>query len=68
MAAFCNRFQIPFEHRYFDEGYGFWGIEKWDRKQFYGNRIVRVSKSYKQEADFVPLCLELKGYDPMEES
>ena len=70
MSAFANRFGIPFEHRYFDEGWNFWGVDVWnvsphdkpDSKP--GGPICRIQKRYKAEADFVPLCLELKGYDP----
>jgi len=65
IAAFANKFQIPFEHRYFDEGHNYWGIEIWD---VYGDeerkRAFRKIKSYKKPEDERALCIELKGYDP----
>ena len=64
MAAFCNRFNIPFEHRYFDEGSNFWGIEQWGTEKHGGNRIARIVKRKSLDEDKVPLCIELKGYDP----
>lgn len=65
MAAFCNRFNIPFEHRYFDEGENFWGIDTWkvgefDQKE---GRVSRTEKRYNHKDDRRPLMLELKGWD-----
>lgn len=64
MAAFCNRFKIPFEHRYFDEGHNFWGIDVWARDSHDPDRIVRAHKYFNDEDDFDALCIELKEYDP----
>lgn len=64
IAAFCNRFQVPFEHRYFDEGHNFWGIETWEADRWSGNRVTRHEKRYKKPEDKNALCIELKGYDP----
>lgn len=60
IAAFSNRFKIPFEHRYFDEGHCFWGIEIWDR-DICGNQ-TRITKRRGIPEDERTLCLELKGY------
>lgn len=73
MSAFANRFGIPFEHRYFDEGENFWGVDTWgspshgrpDSKP--DGPICRIKKRDKVDADYVSLCLELKGYDPTRE-
>jgi len=65
LAAFCNRFQIPFEHRYFDEGSNFWGIEVWNNDRYH-KRVQRTSKLWKRQEDYRPLAIELKGYDPDE--
>lgn len=61
LAAFANKFGIPFEHRYFDEGHNFWGIEEWinERGVTYRN-VKRASCAEDKNA----LCIELKGYDP----
>lgn len=69
IAEFCNRFNIPFEHRYFDEGWNFWGIETWgyDKHDVDHKHVKRVSKRYNQPEDRVALCVELKGYDPDKE-
>lgn len=64
ISAFCNKFQIPFTHSYFDEGYNFWGIEEWGKEQFGGEHICRISKRKNDPADKAPLCIMLKGYDP----
>jgi hypothetical protein len=64
IAAFANRFQIEFEHRYFDEGRNFWGIEKWGRSKYGGEVLARISKRKSHPDDFDRLCIELKGYDP----
>lgn len=66
LAAFCNRFEIPFEHRWSDEGTNHWGVEMWDKDRDL-DHIQRVSKRVDDEADKVRLCLELKGYDPSDE-
>lgn len=64
MAAFANRFKIAFEHRYFDEGHNFWGIENWSKADGEGGLICRTSKRRSHADDKKPLCIELKGYDP----
>jgi Ferredoxin-like domain in Api92-like protein len=61
MSAFANRFAIPFEHRYYDEGHNFWGIERWDIK--WGETLQRVEKLFKRPEDDNPLSIELKGWD-----
>lgn len=63
MAAFANVFQVPFEHRYFDEGGRFWGIEIWDASRW-NDRIHRKERRFSIEEDKKSLCIELKGYDP----
>lgn len=64
IAAFCNRFQVPFEHRYFDEGHNFWGIETWSVDKWSGDRVTRTEKRFNKAEDKNALCIELKGYDP----
>lgn len=66
LSAFCNRFQIPFEHRYFDEGSNFWGIDEWGINKLHGlgsDRVQRIAKHWKRQEDYKPLALELKGRD-----
>ncbi len=65
MSAFANKFGIPFEHRYFDEGGNFWGIEEWGTER--GNCVRRTKKRRDHEDDYVQLCVELKGYDPSQD-
>ena len=65
LAAFCNRFQVPFEHRYFDEGSNFWGIEEWGTDKYHKS-VQRLSKRYSKQEDYKSLAIELKGYDPDE--
>lgn len=62
LAAFCNRFQVPFEHRYFDEGSNFWGIDTWDASKYH-KRVQRTTKRWKKAEDEKPLALELKNRD-----
>lgn len=59
MAAFCNRFNIPFEHRYFDEGENFWGIDTWGGSKWPGSEVLieRLEKHYKREEDRRALAL-----------
>lgn len=61
LSAFANKFGIPFEHRYFDEGHNFWGIEDWG---FVDGVLCRTKKRKSVETDRDALCIELKGYDP----
>lgn len=61
MAAFANKFGVPFEHRYFDEGHNFWGIEEWKGED---GHVFRATKRKSNEDDKAALCMELKGYDP----
>ena len=61
LSAFANKFGIPFEHRYFDEGYNFWGIEEWKVEN---GLVSREMARKSHEDDKIPLCVELKGYDP----
>jgi hypothetical protein len=63
MAAFCNRFGIAFEHRYFDEGQNFWGIDVWGEKDYHKGSIQRAKHLYKRDEDRIPLGNELKGKD-----
>ena len=51
---------IGIEHRYFDEGHCFWGITVYSPN----GGIMEYDS---QERDRIPLCIELKGYDPAEE-
>lgn len=67
IAAFCNRFQMPFEHRYFDEAPNFWGIEKWGRDRD-GEVFHRLSKRADNPDDKSPLSIELTGEDCESES
>lgn len=64
MAAFCNRFQIPFEHRYYDEGECHWGIDVWDKPKhpFGGEGVSRIEKHFKREEDRLELA-KLYGRD-----
>lgn len=66
IAAFANKFGVEFEHRYFDEGHNFWGIETWGiDKRLPDNTIIqRLTKRKSDPADKRQLCIELKGYDP----
>lgn len=57
MAAFCNRFQIPFEHRYFDEGENFWGIDTWGPSKWAEHAVQRLEKRYRREEDRRTLAL-----------
>lgn len=66
LAAFCNRFQIAFEHRYFDEGSFFWGIDQWGTGRWDKGRVQRIEKRWNKKEDYKPLCIELKHYDPDE--
>lgn len=66
LAAFCNKFQIPFEHRYYDEGSNFWGIERWGLKPYDEKHICRIDKQRSLPEHEKMLCIELKGYDPDE--
>ena len=70
LAAFANKFSIPFEHRYFDEGHNYWGIEKWGRHHADppSTPVHRIEKRASMPEDNRALCLELKGYDPEYES
>lgn len=61
LSAFSNRFNVPFEHRYFDEGHGFWGIETWKSVD---GIVKRTGKRKSNLEDKKALCVELKGYDP----
>ena len=64
LAAFNNRFQIPFEHRYCCERGEFWGVEIWDESRFHAGRITRREKRFNQAEDERRLCIELWDYDP----
>jgi|SRR6185437_597645 len=59
MAAFCNRFNIPFEHRYYDEGENFWGIDTWGFGTWPGEKefVSRREKRFKKEEDRRMLAL-----------
>jgi hypothetical protein len=67
LAAFCNRFNVPFEHRYFDEGSNYWGIERWSMEKHGGERVTRTEKLWKRQEDYKPLCIELQGRNPDED-
>lgn len=66
LAAFANKFNIPFEHRYYDEGQNFWGIETWGTDQYdtKDTPVHRITKRKDNPDDVKVPCLELKGYDP----
>jgi len=57
LVALANKFNVAFEHRYFDEGHNFWGVEMWSK----GRRLTKRASDPKDKR---PLCMELKGYDP----
>lgn len=59
MAAFCNRFNIPFEHRYYDEGECHWGIDKWDFGRWGDDKdaVSRIEKRFKKPEDRRMLAL-----------
>jgi len=42
--AFAEKFNIPFEHQYYDEGDNFWGIIRWAPNPKEGGRVVPVEK------------------------
>lgn len=63
LAAFANKFCIPFQHRYFTEGINSWGVEEWGVSAFCPH-IHRVKKDLNNPNSKHQLCLELKGYDP----
>jgi hypothetical protein len=68
LTAFANKFKVPFEHRYYDEGGNFWGIERWGyREDFEKDVFQRIAKRKSDKADEVSLCMELKGYAPNRE-
>ena len=62
LAAFANKYAIPFEHRYFDEGENFWGIQKWGTDQ-HCSIVHRIGKRDSDDADKILLGKELKGED-----
>jgi len=64
MAAFANRFGVAFEHRYFDEGHNFWGIEEWKEDD---GRVKRATTRKNVEDDKIKLCISLTGFDPTKE-
>lgn len=64
IVALANKFLLPFEHRYYGEG-PFWGIETWEPKEGFA---IRTSARKNEDEDARGLCLELKGYDPMEDN
>lgn len=61
LAALANRYRVAFEHRYFDEGHNFWGVEIWGLDD---ECPTRLTKRKNEGADKRALCIELKGYDP----
>lgn len=61
LSALNNRLQVPFEHRYYDEGDNFWGIEKWGEHKHDTGRVMRISKRWSDPEDQQALQLELKG-------
>ena len=63
IVAFANRFEIPFEHRYFDEGYNFWGIETWTNES---GVMRRSNKRYNKPEDKETLSKELKNQTEIE--
>ena len=58
VAAFANTLKIPFEHRYFDEGEGFWGIERWEMAN---GVMTRVSTRKSLPEDRETIRQELLG-------
>lgn len=67
LSAFANKFRVPFEHRYYDEGGNYWGVEQWGYREYEKDVFQRIAKRKSNKADEVPLCMELKGYDPNKE-
>lgn len=61
LAALANKYRVAFEHRYFDEGHNFWGVETWGLDN---DTPIRLTKRKSDGADKQALCMELKGYDP----
>lgn len=61
ISAFANKFSVPFEHRYFDEGGNFWGVEEWGVER---GGFCRTKKRKSQADDYKSLSIELKGIDP----
>jgi Ferredoxin-like domain in Api92-like protein len=60
IVAFANIFKIEFEHRYFDEGHSFWGIEQWGIDNL---RMVRLISRKNDPDDFRGLSIDLKNID-----
>lgn len=69
MAAFCNRFNIPFEHRYYDEGECHWGIDKWGVEKWpRGNSVVtRLERRFKRPEDRLTLALLYRDAETLAE-
>ena len=67
IAAFANKFNIPFELRYNCEGAEWWGIEIYGKDEFFADYCIsRLSKDINNPEHRVCLCVELKGYNPDE--
>jgi len=68
ICAFANKYGIPFQHRYFDEGHMYWGIEAWrvdPWSALSGSTIIsRTAVRDSKPEDRDDLCLELQGYHP----
>ena len=60
LVALANKYHAAFEHRYFDEGESFWGVETWGVDVF--GIPVRLTKRKNAEEDKETLCMELKNY------
>jgi hypothetical protein len=58
IAAFINRFGVPFELRYCDEAPNFWGIETYGAKQYNPEGIVRLTRHRDRAEDREPLQRE----------
>lgn len=63
IVAFANRYRIPFEHWYYDEGNGEYSIERWDG----GDRPSRVMKRKSDASETVAMRAEF-GHDAEDDS
>ena len=66
IIAFGNKFQIPFQLKYFEDQERFWGIEKYESAE-HVEGIYRSSKVLQKQEDYETLFKELMGEDFWEE-
>jgi hypothetical protein len=66
IVAFANLTKIPFQHKYFDEGHGFYGHDAWGfpRNNWEGKAMSLLASDYGRQDIYNSLCQELQGYHP----